>query len=137
MNSLYQEELMEHYKYPQNRGELEKPDFTSNQVNPSCGDVMRIDGKISDHKLDKVFFQGKGCVISQAAASMLTEHCTGKQVEDVMQLNHKDIVDLIGIELGPVRLKCATLSLEALKKGILSYSAKKQHSTIARTQNSL
>jgi len=122
---MYQEELMEHYKYPQNKGLLDTPDFTSNQVNPSCGDVMRIDGMISNQKLEKVLFQGKGCVISQATASMLTEHCIGKTIDDVMQLNHKDVLNLIGIELGPVRLKCAILSLEALKKGISSYSSKK------------
>ncbi|MBI5053575.1 MAG: iron-sulfur cluster assembly scaffold protein, partial [Chloroflexi bacterium] len=87
--------------------------------NPLCGDRMRIDVRVrEDNKVKEVAFSGQGCDISQASASMLTEHIIGKSLDEVKQLSKDDILELLGIELGPVRLKCALLSLKVLKAGV-------------------
>lgn len=118
---MYQEELLDHFKYPRNNTPLENPTFSSDKKNPSCGDVMHIEGILTNNVLTHVAFQGSGCVISQATASMLTEQCLGKTIEHILALTDQDILDLIGIELGPVRIKCALLSLQALQEGISGY----------------
>lgn len=123
---MYQEELLEHYKYPLNTTPLESPTFSSGKTNPSCGDIMHIEGIIIDNTVTQLSFRGKGCVISQAAASMVTEECTGKTVEDILGISSETIAELVGIPLGPVRLKCALLCLEALKIGIIQYQNQNQ-----------
>jgi len=117
---LYQEELMDHYKYPRNNKPVQNPDFSVDELNPSCGDRIVIEGKVADNVISDLGFSGKGCVISQATASMLTEHCIGKTAEDVMNLTKSDIIAMIGLELGPTRLKCALLSLQVLQHGVLA-----------------
>ncbi|OGQ06404.1 MAG: SUF system NifU family Fe-S cluster assembly protein [Deltaproteobacteria bacterium RIFCSPLOWO2_01_44_7] len=118
MDTLYREEILEHYKYPRNKGTLEKPDITYKDFNPLCGDECQIDLHVKDNRVDEVKFMAKGCAISQAATSMLTEMIEGKSLEEIKQLSKKDILDVLGIELGPVRLKCALLCLKVLKGGI-------------------
>ena len=117
-DKLYQEELMEHYRYPQNIKPLTNPHFSATESNPSCGDSMYIEGYINDNAISNLCFKGSGCVISQATASMLTQKCIGSSLIMVRSLSQSDIVELIGIELGPVRLKCALLSLHVLQRGI-------------------
>ena len=121
---MYREELLEHYKYPLNNKSIESPSFSAGRFNPSCGDEIVIAAKVEDGKIATIGFQGKGCVISQATASMFTEVCRGKSLQDLQKFTEKDILALIGLELGPVRLKCAVLSLEVLKQGIAQYKAK-------------
>lgn len=126
MNEIaYQEELLDHYKHPRNKKTIENPDFTAGQDNPSCGDTIAMQGKIEQMRITDLGFNGSGCVISQAAASMLTEHCVGKTVSEVLKLSKDDILALIGIKLGPTRLKCALLSLEVLQQGLLEYQSKR------------
>lgn len=115
---LYQEELMDHYKFPRNKQKTKEPDFYADDGNPSCGDKIYIEGKIEDGKITQIGFDGSGCVVSQAAASMLTEKVLGKSIEEVLNLTKDDILKMLGIELGPNRLKCATLSLQVLKQGL-------------------
>lgn len=115
---LYKEELLEHFKNPNNYGKLENPDFTSEDGNPSCGDKIKIEGKVSNGVLTDVKFTGNGCVLSQASASMLTELCKNKSIDDILNLSKDDISKLLKIELGPVRIKCAILPLFVLQKGI-------------------
>ena len=123
---IYKEELMEHFKYPQNKRKLEKPDFSSGVENPSCGDIISIEGKISkDGKILEVCFDGAGCVISQATASMLTDKCKGKSFDEVLQMTSQDVLQMLGLELGPVRLRCALLSLQALQSALLKFKSKK------------
>jgi nitrogen fixation protein NifU and related proteins len=122
---FYKDELMEHFKYPHNKGKTEKPDFSSGLENPSCGDAVLIEGKVKDGKIVQVTFEGSGCVISQATASMLTEKCKGKSVEDVLKLTAQDILQMLGLEIGPVRLRCALLSLQALQSALLKFKSKK------------
>jgi len=122
---LYQEELMDHYKYPRNNKPIENPDFSVSELNPSCGDRIAIAGKISGNIITGLGFSGSGCVISQATASMLTEYCLGKTVELALGLSKNDIITMVGLEMGPTRLKCALLSLQVLQHGLLNTQEKK------------
>lgn len=115
---LYMEQILDHYKYPRNFGRLENPDISHEEGNPSCGDQIRIDLKIQDGKIADVRFSGKGCAISQAAASMLTEMIKGQSLEDVKKLGKEDMLNTLGIEISAIRLKCALLALKVVKAGI-------------------
>ncbi len=115
--NVYQEELLDHYENPSNYGTLPNPDISHEEDNPLCGDKIRIDLMVEDDIVTEVCFSGYGCTISQAAASMLTEEIEGKTLAEIKQLSKDDILDMIGIPLGPVRLKCALLALKVLKAG--------------------
>jgi nitrogen fixation protein NifU and related proteins len=123
-DKLYQEELMEHFKNPCNYGSLKNPDFVISQDVPSCGDVIAMEGKISQDKLEEISFSGNGCVLSMATASMLTQRCKGCKIKEILALCKEDVLKMVGLELGPNRLKCALLSLQVLKEGINSYIKK-------------
>lgn len=116
--NLYQQQLMDHYRNPRNTHALTNPTFKTAQHNPSCGDSVAMEGVVKNGVLTEISFSGTGCVISQATASMLTQMCLGKSVNDIMALTKDDIQKLIGVELGPMRLRCALLPLEVLQKGI-------------------
>lgn len=122
---LYKQELLDHYHHPQNHGTIDNPDFLSEEYNPSCGDQVIIQGTLNKKGIiQKLVFRGAGCVISQAAASMLTEWCKEKQITDVLQYTAKDMTKLINISVGPTRLKCVLLALYALQHGIVEYQKK-------------
>jgi len=119
MDDLYREVIIERYKSPQYRGELDPHDFSFEDENPLCGDHIRIDLRVDENgTVVEAAFSGHGCAISQASADLLLESIIGKSIEEVKQLNRDDVLDLIGIELGPVRMKCALLSLKVLKAGV-------------------
>ena len=118
MEDLYRENILDHYKNPRNRGEIDRPDITFTDSNPLCGDELRMDFRVKDGRIEDVRFSGKGCSISQAAASMLTEQIKGRTLDEVKQLSREDVLEELGIELGPVRLKCALLALKVLKGGV-------------------
>jgi nitrogen fixation protein NifU and related proteins len=119
MDDLYREVIIEHYKNPSYRGHLDPNDLSFEDSNPLCGDHIQIDlrvdksGVVTDARFD-----GHGCAISQASADLLLESVIGKSVEDVKKMGKQDILDMLGIDLGPVRLKCALLSLKVLKAGV-------------------
>ena len=115
---MYREHILDHYKHPRHRGTIENPDITYEDGNPLCGDRMRMDFKIEDGRIAGVAFSGHGCSISQASASMLCEKIAGQPLEDVKKISKEDVLEMLGIELGPVRLKCALLSLKTMKAGI-------------------
>jgi len=118
MEDLYREVIIDHYKNPQYRGKLEPNDISFEDDNPLCGDHIRIDLRIDDdERVTEVRYDGHGCAISQASADLLVESIIGKSVEDIKRLTKEDVLELLGIELGPVRLKCALLSLKVLKAG--------------------
>jgi nitrogen fixation NifU-like protein len=117
-DDLYRENILEHYKHPRNRGTLEHPDVSFEDANPLCGDRLRMDFRIQDGTITAVRFSGTGCSISQASASMLTEKLEGMTLEDAKKISREDILEMLGIELGPVRLKCALLALKTLKGGV-------------------
>jgi nitrogen fixation NifU-like protein len=115
MDDLYRDHILDHYKDPRNYGQLEDADVSAEGQNPLCGDQLSIDLKVRDGLIDQIRFNGRGCAISQAATSMLTEMVVGKPVGDVAALTRDDIVEEVGIPLSPVRLKCALLGLGTLK----------------------
>jgi len=117
-DDIYRQNILDHYQSPRNFGTLEHPDVSAEDSNPLCGDVIRIDLKIQDGKVADVRFTGKGCSISRAAASMLTEEIRGKSLEEVKRIGKDEVLEMLGIELGPVRLKCALLALKTLKVGV-------------------
>ena len=118
MDDLFRENILDHYKHPRNRGTLEHPDITYEDANPLCGDRLRMDINVKEGRIDQVRFSGVGCSISQAAASMLSEAVEGKTLEEVRKLSREDMLEMLGIELGPVRLKCGLLALKTLKAGV-------------------
>ncbi len=120
MDDLYREVIIEHYKNPLYRGELDPHDMSFEDENPLCGDHLRIDLAVDDAGVvTDARFSGHGCAISQASADLLVESIIGKNVEELKSLSKEDVLDLLGLDdLGPVRLKCALLSLKVLKGGL-------------------
>jgi nitrogen fixation NifU-like protein len=119
MDDLYREVIIEHYKNPSHRGRLDPHDITFADDNPLCGDHIQIDLKVDENgKVADARFDGHGCAISQASADLLVESIIGKTLDQVKSLGKQYILDMLGIELGPVRLKCALLSLKVLKAGV-------------------
>ena len=118
MDDMYREVILDHYKNPRRRGTLDPADISYEDDNPLCGDRIRIDLRVDDdERIVDAAFSGQGCAISQASASMLMEEIVGKTLAEVKSMSREDILDMLGIELGPVRLKCALLSLKVLKVG--------------------
>ena len=115
--NVYQEELLDHYENPSNYGTLPNPDISHEEDNPLCGDRIRIELIVEEDVIKAVRFSGHGCTISLAAASMLTEEIEGKTLTEVKKLSRDDVLDMVGIPLGPVRVKCALLALKVLKAG--------------------
>jgi nitrogen fixation protein NifU and related proteins len=119
MDDLYREIIVEHYKNPGFRGELNPNDYTFEDENPVCGDHIRVDLRVDENGIVKeALFSGEGCAISQASADLLLESIIGKSIDDVKKLSKQDVLDLLGIDLGVVRLKCALLPLKVLKAGV-------------------
>lgn len=119
MDDFYRENILDHYRHPHNAGTLANATHSHEENNPLCGDVIRIDLHVNeDDVIDQVAFSGKGCAISQASASMLTDMIKGKTLDEAKLINKDDILEALGIEIGPVRMKCALLSLKVLKAGV-------------------
>jgi nitrogen fixation protein NifU and related proteins len=117
MADLYREQILEHYQNPSNYGTIDEPDITYEDTNPLCGDKIRVDLKIEDGKIAVIRFSGRGCAISQAAASILTEMVDGEDLENVRELSAQDVLDELAIPISPARVKCALLGLKVLKSG--------------------
>ena len=118
MDDFYRELIIDRYKNPQYRGELNPNDISFEDDNPLCGDHIRVDLRLdAEGRVKEAAFTGHGCAISQASADLLMEAIIGKSLDDVKQMNRDDILEMLGIDLGPVRLKCALLSLKVLKAG--------------------
>ena len=123
---IYREIILDYYRNPRNYGKIDSPDITIRDSNPLCGDEIEINVKFDGDKIKDVKFTGKGCAISQASASMLTEMIMGKSLEDVKKVGKEDILESLGLpNLGPARIKCALLSLKTLKLGVYSYVVEK------------
>ena len=115
---IYRENVLDHFKHPHNFGILESYSFRHTEFNPLCGDNFEIFVVIVDGKVYDVKFRGKGCAISTAATSMLTDKIKGMSVEELGSLKNEDMLEMIGIQLGVVRMKCGLLCLKALSKGL-------------------
>ena len=119
---MYQENILDHYKNPRNFGKIENASVHHHEKNPLCGDELDMFLVIDKNKkVADVKFNGHGCAISQASASMLTEHVKGKSIDELKKMTKEDILEMLGIPLSPVRLKCALLSLDTLKNSILIF----------------
>ncbi|MCC6260696.1 MAG: SUF system NifU family Fe-S cluster assembly protein [Anaerolineales bacterium] len=119
MDDLYREVIIEHYKNPGYRGKLDPHNISFADNNPLCGDHIQIDLRVSAEGIvTDARFDGHGCAISQASADLLLETVIGKSLDEIKLLNKNDVLEILGIDLGPVRLKCALLSLKVLKAGV-------------------
>ncbi len=114
----YREYILEHYRNPRNYGKLDKPDIHAEDSNPLCGDQLGMDLMVEGDLVKEVRFQGRGCAISQSAASMLSEMIEGKTVAEVRALGKEDVLDALGVPISPARTKCAFLSLRVLHRGL-------------------
>lgn len=117
-DSIYREQILDHNKNPRNKGTLENPQFTYQDVNPLCGDEIRMDVQTDGGRVTDIRFSGRGCAISQAAASILTEMVEGQSLDDVKAISREDLLDELGVPISPARMKCAMLGLKVLKAGI-------------------
>lgn len=119
MDDLYREVIIDRYKNPLYRGSLQPHDIAFEDDNPLCGDHIRVELRVGqDGRVSEAAFDGHGCAISQASADLLMESIQGKTLDEVKELTKDDLLGMLGLELGPVRLKCALLSLKVLKAGV-------------------
>jgi nitrogen fixation NifU-like protein len=119
MDDFYKEYILDHYRNPRNFGVLESPTATAEDLNPLCGDRIRFDLMVEDGRVTDVRFSGKGCAISQASASMLSESLKGQKLEDIARLTKEAVLENVGIGISPARMKCATLGLKVVKTAAL------------------
>jgi nitrogen fixation protein NifU and related proteins len=128
MDDFYREIIIDHYKNPAHRGQLEPKDYSFEDENPLCGDFIHVDLTFDEnHKVKDAVFSGHGCAISQASADLLLESIRGKTLEEVKKLTKQDVLDLLGIELSPVRLKCALLPLKVVKAAVYKMTEADDH----------
>jgi nitrogen fixation NifU-like protein len=118
MDDLYRDYILEHYRRPHNFGVLDNPTASHEGANPLCGDRITMMLGIRDGVVERVGFTGRGCAISQASASLLTDEIKGKPVGEVVKLQGDDVLELLGIDISPARLKCAMLSLDTLQHAL-------------------
>ncbi|GAB7094390.1 iron-sulfur cluster assembly scaffold protein [Halolamina litorea] len=120
---MYRQQILDHYKNPRNYGELSDPDFSHVGENPSCGDTIQVDVTLADDDdtIEQVSFVGDGCAISQAAASLLTKELPGKSIDELQAMDTDDIVDLLGVDVSPMRIKCAVLARQVAQDGSKIY----------------
>lgn len=120
MDDFYRDYLLDHYRSPRNFGHLDKVDAQAEDINPLCGDAIRMELAVGgDGTVRDVRFSGKGCAISQASASMLTESVKGMKLEDVAKLSKDVVLENVGIGISPTRMKCAMLGLRVLKSAAI------------------
>ena len=122
-SDMYRQQILDHYRNPHNYGELAEPTFTHVGENTSCGDEITVDVRLDDagETVEDVAFRGEGCAISQAAASLLTDEVRGLSLEELDELDRDDVLELLGVEVTPMRIKCAVLAEKVLQDGAKLY----------------
>lgn len=123
---MYQEQILDHYRNPRNSGSLQNPSIKYSDTNPLCGDEVEFTANVKDGKITEVKFNSKGCAISKAASSMLTDLVKGKSLDDIRTMTKEKILEMLGVQISPVRMKCAMLGLKTLQKGIYKYLGEEQ-----------
>ena len=135
-DDIYREIILDHYRNPRNKGKLPDADVSIHDSNPLCGDEIDIHLKVDGDRIRDVKFEGRGCAISQASASMLTEMVMGKPLTSIRDLSKDDILENIGLtSLGPARIKCALLSLKVLKLGMVKYYSDRDPDSAKKLQD--
>ncbi|MEK6968584.1 MAG: Fe-S cluster assembly sulfur transfer protein SufU [Nanoarchaeota archaeon] len=124
---LYQENILDYYKHPRNKGKVSNPDIKFRELNPLCGDDIEVTIKIEGNKIKQILFDGKGCAISQAAASMMAEHIEGKTLEESAKLSKENTLEMLGIPISVARLGCALLGTRVMKEGVYAFLDRKKH----------
>ncbi|HEX5185569.1 MAG TPA: SUF system NifU family Fe-S cluster assembly protein [Nitrososphaeraceae archaeon] len=134
-DDIYREIILDHYRNPRNKGKIDNPDVVIHDSNPLCGDQIDIFLKVEEGQIKDIKFDGKGCAISQASASMLTEMVMDKPLTAAKDISKDEILENIGLtNLGPARIKCALLSLKVLKMGMVKYYSDKEPKTAEKMQ---
>ena len=118
MDDLYRQYILDHFRDPRNHGSIEHPDIHAADTNPLCGDRIAIDLAVQDGRVAEVRFSGRGCAISQASASMLTEKIEGATLDELRAITPQGVLEMLGVEIGPARQRCALLALRVLHEGI-------------------
>lgn len=118
MDNLYRDFILEHYRNPHNKGVLDPHDLHFADSNPTCGDEMSMTLRVADDRISDVAFDGRGCAISQASASILTDELRGMTVDEVREMDPKTVLEALGVPIGPARLKCALLSYKVLQGAV-------------------
>ena len=131
-SSFYREQIMDHYKNPRYRGHLDAPTAAHEELNPLCGDMIRIEIATADGTLADARFDGHGCAVSQASASMLLEEVVGKTLAEVATFGREELFELIGVPLSPARMKCALLPLDVLRAALHAHDPKAVEPLTAR-----
>lgn len=121
MSDIYREQILDLARYPHNHGTLDPNDASYEDTNPLCGDRVRIDLRIADQAVEDIRFSGRGCAISQASASLLTDMVKGQPLADVDGITNEDILDELGVDISPARIKCALLGLHVLRVAVDEY----------------
>jgi nitrogen fixation NifU-like protein len=118
-SDMYRQQILDHYKNPRNYGELDDPTFSHVGENPTCGDTIQVDVRLEDdgETIEYVAFSGDGCAISQASASLLTQELPGTSIEDLLEMDRDDVVDMLGVDISPMRIKCAVLAEKVAQDG--------------------
>jgi nitrogen fixation NifU-like protein len=122
-SDMYRQQILDHYKNPRNKGEIEDATFTHVGENPSCGDTIRMDVKLEadGETIEGVRFSGDGCAISQAAASMLTQRLPGTTLSELKAMDRDDVTEMLGVDISPMRIKCAVLAEKVAQDGAKIY----------------
>ena len=130
-SDMYRQQILDHYKNPRNRGEMDDPTFSHEGENPMCGDTIRMDVKLDDDEetIEYVSFTGDGCAISQASASMLTSKLQGMTVDELDAMDRDDVTDMLGVDISPMRIKCAVLAEKVAQDGAAIYFGEKDIDT--------
>jgi len=124
-SDMYRQQILDHYRNPRNQGELPEPTFSHEGYNPSCGDELEFDVELRDDEeatIERVAFRGEGCAISQASASMLSQELPGMTLDEVAELDRDDVLEMLGVEVTPMRIKCAVLAEKVVQDGAEIYA---------------
>lgn len=136
-SDMYRQQILDHYKNPRNYGEIDDPTFSHVGENPSCGDTIRVDMQLADdgETIEYVAFSGDGCAISQASASMLSERLRGMTLEELAELDTDDITEMLGVDISPMRIKCAVLARQVAQDGAKLYEGEIEDLDVTKTED--
>lgn len=126
MTDMYADIILEHYKHPLNQGSLKNASISHEEYNALCGDRIKVQLLVEKDIITEVKFEGKGCAISIASTSLLTDAIKGKSINQIKKMNKKDVTNLLGIEVNPARIKCATIGLQAIKMALYKFLLKRK-----------